>query len=73
MKHKKIAEVQINDEQRMAIGFVRDLLENIIFGENQDVDLFQFNGSNYRMKYKELCDAAYILTKIVGVKPWEQI
>ena len=69
MKHKKIAEVQINDEQRMAIGFVRDLLENIIFGENQDVDLFQFNGSNYRMKYKELCDAAYILTKIVGVKP----
>ena len=73
MKHKKIVEVQINDEQRMAIGFVRDLLENIIFGENQDVDLFKFNGSNYRMKYKELCDAAYILTKIVGVKPWEQI
>ena len=69
MKHKKIVEVQINDEQRMAIGFVRDLLENIIFGENQDVDLFKFNGSNYRMKYKELCDAAYILTKIVGVKP----
>ena len=69
MKHKKIVEVQINDEQRMAIGFVRDLLENIIFGENQDVDFFQFNGSNYRMKYKELCDAAYVLTKIVGVKP----
>ena len=69
MKYKKIAEVQINDEQRMAISFVRDLLESIIFEENQDVDLFKFNGSNYRMKYKELCDAAYILTKIVGVKP----
>ena len=69
MEYKKLAEVQINDEQRMAISFVRDLLENIIFEENQDVDLFQFNGSNYRMKYKELCDAAYILTKIVGVKP----
>ena len=69
MEYKKLAEVQINDEQRMAISFVRDLLENIIFEENQDVDLFQFNGSNYRMKYKELCDVAYILTKIVGVKP----
>ena len=73
MKHKKTVEVQIDDEQRMAISFVRDLLESIIFEENQDVDLFQFNGSNYRIKYKELCDAAYILTKIVGVKPWEQI
>ena len=69
MEYKKLIEVKINDEQRMAIGFVRDLLENIIFEENQDVDLFQFNGSNYRMKYKELCDAAYILTKIVGAKP----
>lgn len=69
MEYKKIVEVQINDEQRMAISFVRDLLENIIFEENQGVDLFQFNGSNYRMKYKELCDAAYILTKIVGAKP----
>lgn len=68
MEYKKIVEVQINDEQRMAISFVRDLLENIIFEENQGVDLFQFNGSNYRMKYKELCDAAYILTKIVGAK-----
>lgn len=68
MEYKKIVEVQINDEQRMAISFVRDLLENIIFEENQDVDLFQFNGSNYKMKYKELCDAAYILTKIVGAK-----
>ena len=68
MEYRKLAEIQINDEQRMAIGFVRDLLENIIFEENQDVDLFQFNGSNYKMKYKELCDAAYILTKIVGVK-----
>ena len=69
MEYRKLVEVQINDEQRMAIIFVRDLLENIIFEENQDVDLFQFNGSNYRMKYKELCDAAYILTKIVGAKP----
>ena len=69
MKYKKIVEVQIDDEQRMAISFVRDLLESIIFEENKDVDIFQFNGSNYRMKYKELCDAAYILTKIVGVKP----
>ena len=69
MKHKKIVEVQIDDEQRKAISFVRDLLENIIFEKNQDLDLFQFNGSNYRMKYKELCDAAYILTKIVGAKP----
>lgn len=69
MKYKKIVEVQISDEQRMAISFVRDLLESIIFEENKDVDIFQFNGSNYRMKYKELCDAAYILTKIVGVKP----
>ena len=68
MEYKKIVEVQINDEQRKAISFVRDLLENIIFEENQDVDLFQFNGSNYKMKYKELCDAAYILTKIVGAK-----
>ena len=68
MEYKKLAEVQINDEQKMAIRFVRDLLENIIFEKNQDVDLFQFNGSNYKMKYKELCDAAYILTKIVGVK-----
>lgn len=68
MEYKKIVEVQINDEQRMAISFVRDLLENIIFEENHDVDLFQFNGSNYKMKYKELCDAAYILTKIVGAK-----
>lgn len=68
MEYKKIIEVQIDDEQRMAISFVRDLLENIIFEENQDVDLFQFNGSNYKMKYKELCDAAYILTKIVGAK-----
>ena len=68
MEYKKLAEIQINNEQRIAIGFVRDLLENIIFEENQDVDLFQFNGSNYRMKYKELCDAAYILTKIVGAK-----
>ena len=66
MEYKKLAEIQITNEQRMAIGFVRDLLENIIFEENQDVDLFQFNGSNYKMKYKELCDAAYILTKIVG-------
>ena len=69
MEYKKIVEVQIDDEQRMAISFVRDLLESIIFEENQDVDLFKFNGSNYRIKYKELCDAAYILTKIVGVKP----
>lgn len=68
MEYKKIVEVQIDDEQRMAISFVRDLLENIIFEENQDVDIFQFNGSNYKMKYKELCDAAYILTKIVGAK-----
>ena len=68
MEYKKLAEVQINDEQRMAISFVRDLLENIIFEENQDVDLFQFNGLNYKIKYKDLCDAAYILTKIVGVK-----
>lgn len=68
MEYRKLAEVQINNEQRIAIIFVRDLLENIIFEENQDVDLFQFNGSNYKMKYKELCDAAYILTKIVGVK-----
>ena len=73
MEYKKIVEVQIDDEQRMAISFVRDLLENIIFEENQDVDIFQFNGSNYKMKYKELCDAAYILTKIVGAKLWEQI
>ena len=69
MKYKKIVEVQIDDEQRRAISFVRDLLESIIFEENQDVDLFKFNGSNCRMKYKELCDVAYILTKIVGVKP----
>ena len=68
MKYKKIVEVQIDDEQRRAISFVRDLLESIIFEENQDVDLFKFNGSNYRMKYKELCDTAYILTKIVGAK-----
>lgn len=68
MEYKKIVEVQIDDEQRKAISFVRDLLENIIFEKNQDVDLFQFNGSNYKMKYKELCDAAYILTKIVGAK-----
>ena len=68
MEYKKIVEVQIDDEQRKAISFVRDLLESIIFEENQDVDLFKFNGSNYRMKYKELCDAAYILTKIVGAK-----
>ena len=68
MEYRKLAEIQITNEQRMAIGFVRDLLENIIFEENQDADLFQFNGSNYKMKYKELCDAAYILTKIVGVK-----
>ena len=73
MEYKKIVEVQIDDKQRRAISFVRDLLESIIFEENQDVDLFKFNGSNYRMKYKELCDVAYILTKIVGVKPWEQI
>ena len=66
MEYMKLAEVQINDEQRMAIIFVRDLLENIIFEENQDINLFQFNESNYKMKYKELCDAAYILTKIVG-------
>ena len=66
MEYRKLAEIQITNEQRMAIGFVRDLLENIIFEENQDVDLFQFNRSNYKMKYKELCDAAYILTKIVG-------
>ena len=69
MEYKKIVEVQIHDKQRRALDIVSDLLENIIFEENQDVDLFQFNGSNYRMKYKELCDAAYILTKIVGVKP----
>ena len=50
MEYKKIVEVQIDDKQRRAISFVRDLLENIIFEENQDVDLFQFNGSNYRMK-----------------------
>ena len=35
MKYKKIVEVQIDDEQRMAISFVRDLLESIIFEENQ--------------------------------------
>lgn len=29
MEYKKIAEVQIDDEQRMAISFVRDLLENL--------------------------------------------
>ena len=73
MEYKKIVEVQIDDKQRRAISFVRDLLENIIFEENQDVDLFQFNGSNYRMKYREVCDAAYILTNIVAAKPSEQI
>ena len=68
MEHKKLVEIQIDNKQRMAISFVRDLLENIIFEENRGVDFFQFNGSNYKMKYKELCDAAYILTKTVGVK-----
>ena len=35
MEYKKIVEVQIDDKQRRAISFVRDLLENIIFEENK--------------------------------------
>ena len=78
MEYKKIVEVQIDDKQRRAISFVRDLLENIIFALGVKVLILILSAIGitnmwYRMKYKELCDAAYILTKIVGVKPWEQI